>query len=485
MYGLVATKGKEVGTPTKKPWRAAYVNSSLGIRLHAKCDESHIHTPCSGQNTSITEGYTPKIVRIVHECFRDDVRSGNFDVPKYTSASVLMHGNTTHIAAVSRLNLAPTIRAQHRASSPMAANWTEVFDQLDELEKAESANAEVADMAADNEAGDGLPDFEADTEDNVEPGEDEIRAIWTGEEVIEQARFTPDNEAKILLLESIESMEDDKTLYEWFKKAIYLCEFIVPYTKFYYIKMGAITMIVRMLDPEQICGTNVADTVSLRQRCIQATIRFGNIAGELLCLWDTTGIDNKEWAPTSWADDREPCPSFVPFRDAPWVQENPEELEVSYDKEGHVLCAEHPPYHSAEHCPWCQYRKRTPIKEAKTKSPDHINSEAFTPLVYDPLPAFDVLPMYDKWWGNQVGHEGVRLNLKGQYGPLARWRINLRDHYSSLMLLHNPEVFTDRPEMKDWTDSTFIDELRKEQAKDIVNTGLIPASVHKAAIEHY
>ena len=62
---------------------------------------------------------------------------------------------------------------------------------------------------------------------------------------------------------------------------------------------------------------------------------------------------------------------------------------------------------------------------------------------------------------------------------------NLRDHCSYLMLLHNPEVFTDRPEMKDWTDSMFIDELRKEQEKGYVNTGLIPATVYKAAIEHY
>ena len=261
-------------------------------------------------------------------------------------------------------------------------------------------------------------------------------------------------------------MEDDKALYEWLKKAIYLWEFIVPYTKFYYIKVGTITMIVRMLDPEQICGIYVKDTVSLRQRCIQATIRFGNTAGELLCLWDTTGIDNLEWVPTGCETGGEPCPSFVPFRDPPWVPENPEELgEVLYDKEGHVLCSEHPPYQSADYCSWCQYRKRSLIEEAKTKSPDHINSDAFTTIVYDPLLAPNVVPMYDKWWQNQVGHEGVRLNLKGQYGPLARWRINLRDHYSCLMLLHNPEVFTDKQEMKDWTDPMFIEETEERTSE--------------------
>ena len=39
--------------------------------------------------------------------------------------------------------------------------------------------------------------------------------------------------------------------------------------------------------------------------------------------------------------------------------------------------------------------------------------------------------------------------------------------------------------MKDWTDSRFIDELKAERAKGYVNTGLIPAAVYKAAIEHY
>ena len=39
--------------------------------------------------------------------------------------------------------------------------------------------------------------------------------------------------------------------------------------------------------------------------------------------------------------------------------------------------------------------------------------------------------------------------------------------------------------MKDWTDSRFIDELTAERAKGYVNTGLIPAAVYKAAIEHY
>ena len=34
----------------------------------------------------------------------------------------------------------------------------------------------------------------------------------------------------------------------------------------------------------------------------------------------------------------------------------------------------------------------------------------------------------------------------------------------------NPDVFRDSPEIKDWTDSRFIDGLKAEQAKGYVNT---------------
>ena len=136
MVSLPLHKRKEAGSPINKPRRAAYLNSSLGTHLNKKCDGSHIHTPCSGQNTSITEGYTPKIVRIVHECFRDDVRSGKFDVPTYASAAVHKHvdrfdvptydlgsvpkyiQNVNLIAALSRPKPPLSIGAKHQANLP-------------------------------------------------------------------------------------------------------------------------------------------------------------------------------------------------------------------------------------------------------------------------------------------------------------------------------------------------------------------------------
>ena len=168
------------------------------------------------------------------------------------------------------------------------------------------------------------------------------------------------------------------------------------------------------------------------------------------------------------------------------MPENDDELcYVTYDHEGHIICCEHEISQPAQDCPWRQHRRCSIVKQAKEMSPDHDQPDAVTTIVYEPLQAPDIIPIGKEKWGIQVGHEGVRLNLKDQYGPLARWRINLREHYSSFMLLHNPNVFKDSPEIKDWMDSRFIDELQAVQAKGYVNTGLTPAAVYKAAIEHY
>ena len=79
MYGLVSLHGKNAGLPIKKPWRVAYLNSNLGDFLNSKCDGSHDHSSCSGQNTSVTECYTPLIAKAVHQCFRRDTRLHGVD----------------------------------------------------------------------------------------------------------------------------------------------------------------------------------------------------------------------------------------------------------------------------------------------------------------------------------------------------------------------------------------------------------------------
>ena len=45
--------------------------------LNKRCDGSHDHTPCAGQNTLLTQGYTPEIVKIVHQSIQRDISTMN------------------------------------------------------------------------------------------------------------------------------------------------------------------------------------------------------------------------------------------------------------------------------------------------------------------------------------------------------------------------------------------------------------------------
>ena len=73
MYGLIAAYGKERGMSINKPWRIACWGSCLPDYLCRKCDGSHAHTPCQGSNTLYTQGYTPQICNIIHQCIQRDI----------------------------------------------------------------------------------------------------------------------------------------------------------------------------------------------------------------------------------------------------------------------------------------------------------------------------------------------------------------------------------------------------------------------------
>eukprot|EP00972_Heterocapsa_arctica_P009488 1397996-Heterocapsa_arctica.AAC.1 len=72
MYGLIAKHGPSKGLPINKPWNIAFNKSSVSAYLNKKCDRSHVHAPCSGQNTKGTGDYTPEIAAAFHQCFKDD-----------------------------------------------------------------------------------------------------------------------------------------------------------------------------------------------------------------------------------------------------------------------------------------------------------------------------------------------------------------------------------------------------------------------------
>ena len=93
MYGLLAQKGRDAGMPIQKPWRVACSpNSSLPHLLNKKCDGSHTHTPCQGQNTILTQGYTPKIVELVHKSITDDIAKLNKATKKVGPDGVPVEG---------------------------------------------------------------------------------------------------------------------------------------------------------------------------------------------------------------------------------------------------------------------------------------------------------------------------------------------------------------------------------------------------------
>ena len=62
--------------------------------LNRRCDGSYDHTPCAGQNTLLTQGYTPEIVKIVHQSIMRDIATINKESKsvQYAGRSILTVG---------------------------------------------------------------------------------------------------------------------------------------------------------------------------------------------------------------------------------------------------------------------------------------------------------------------------------------------------------------------------------------------------------
>ena len=63
MYGI-KSKYTKTGTPIKKPWRIISWGVSFK-NLHEKCDGSHVHGPCAGKETRITQLHAEQIVKVI------------------------------------------------------------------------------------------------------------------------------------------------------------------------------------------------------------------------------------------------------------------------------------------------------------------------------------------------------------------------------------------------------------------------------------
>ncbi|MFM7981534.1 MAG: hypothetical protein ACKPKO_19670, partial [Candidatus Fonsibacter sp.] len=70
MYGLTSIRG-HYHYPVRKPWRIAYINSTISQYLNSRCDGSHVHVPCSGPDAVYSQGYTPAICEAIHRSVMD------------------------------------------------------------------------------------------------------------------------------------------------------------------------------------------------------------------------------------------------------------------------------------------------------------------------------------------------------------------------------------------------------------------------------
>ena len=141
---------------------------------------------------------------------------------------------------------------------------------------------------------------------------------------------------------------------------------------------------MRVLDPDHICGDDVTQTMSLRQRCIHALIFLGNVAGELLCMWDTTSSDGMYIFLLVGIGVRRRYSHLFPLiKEASWNPESCEEpCHVTYDHEGHLVCAEHPISQLVQDCAYCQHRRHSFVESAKSSASNFDDPETVATIVY-------------------------------------------------------------------------------------------------------
>jgi len=57
----------------KKPWTVWTTSPELVDALSRRCDGEHTHAPCAGNDTKVSESYTPKLAKAVHAAFKKSV----------------------------------------------------------------------------------------------------------------------------------------------------------------------------------------------------------------------------------------------------------------------------------------------------------------------------------------------------------------------------------------------------------------------------
>ena len=106
---------------------------------------------------------------------------------------------------------------------------------------------------------------------------------------LENARFVPSQgDRRKLMLDIIDFSEKDAgAMYEWLKNATISSRYITPgVDTFREIKIKTIAMLRKMLDPDGVCGENIAEMPKWRECAVRCSAIFVSIAGELICRVD-------------------------------------------------------------------------------------------------------------------------------------------------------------------------------------------------------
>ena len=430
MYGLVASHGKGAGLTIKKPWRVAYLNSSLGEFLHLKCDGSHEHSPCSGRNTSDTERYTPMIARAVHQCLCRDAkrycmsRSDNADTVMPAAISVLkLAASDEHDRGVDLL----TAGNPSQQGAP-GEDWPDLQEGVAAKSTPKSRKWGIG--RGSGAAGSGSHGQQPDAVEEKVPDDDVVmksagsdQKVDEGQDgrwrALENVRCIPTQGDRRQLMNDIFKITecDPGALYEWLKNSIISCRYTVPVSDTQReIKLKTIVMLRKMLDPDGVCGHNVTETTHCRRLAQHCTYLFANTAGEMICQWTDADKGSEPYFPA--CDDNttatlgqqvgegmktvEDC-SLNPTGDespgpktfecpAPVTKEEIRNLDK--DDENVVICPSHGPENNLFDCVFCHVRQQQLVAKAEIacKKADKGTKVHGVEKVFHPLPSAKEFP---------------------------------------------------------------------------------------------
>ena len=261
-----------------------------------------------------------------------------------------------------------------------------------------------------------------------------------------------------------------------------------------------------MLDPDGVCGVDVAETVSCRSLATHCSSLFANVAGELICQWTEGDDDPNIYFPTAdvkevieeleqkvGEDMKDDLNKLSDYSVAPSDNEVPgskafqclrplsedETGKLKVDDENVVKCPFHDPQRNLVDCVYCHARQQQLVERADVlcRQAEKKTDVRSVSKVFCPLRTAKHIPM-EIWkspnakesaegWPvpKMVGIERLRMEIPSPDTPLARWRINLRGCLSYTILVTCPDVMS-RHVNKDWTDMQCIEMLERLQDED-------------------